>query len=54
MMPYTNMDIFREKEAQSFGKKVWEPLIFIEKWVRLGQVRSGQVSRLFCCHLIQN
>jgi hypothetical protein len=34
MMPYTNMDIFREKEAQSFGKKVWEPLIFIEKWVK--------------------
>jgi hypothetical protein len=34
MMPYTNVDIFREKGAQSFPKKVWEPLNFIEKWVK--------------------
>jgi hypothetical protein len=34
MMPYTNVDIFREKWAQSFSKKVWEPLNFIEKWVK--------------------
>jgi hypothetical protein len=25
MMTYTNVDIFREKGAQSFSKKVWEP-----------------------------
>jgi hypothetical protein len=31
MMPYTNVDIFREKGAQSFSKKVWEPLNFMEK-----------------------
>jgi hypothetical protein len=31
MMPYTNVDIFREKGAQSFSKKVWEPLNFIKK-----------------------
>jgi hypothetical protein len=34
MMPYTNVDIFREKGAQSFSKKVWEPLNFIKKWVK--------------------
>jgi hypothetical protein len=31
MMPYTNVDIFREKGAQSFSKKVWVPLNFMEK-----------------------
>jgi hypothetical protein len=30
MMPYTNVDIFREKGVQSFSKKVWEPLNFIQ------------------------
>jgi hypothetical protein len=34
MMPYTNVDILREKGAQSFSKKVWEPLNFMEKWVK--------------------
>jgi hypothetical protein len=36
MMPYTytNVDIFREKGAQSFSKKVWEPLNFMKKWVK--------------------
>jgi hypothetical protein len=31
IMPYTNVDIFREKGAQSFSKKVWEPLNFMKK-----------------------
>jgi hypothetical protein len=31
MMPYTNVDIFREKKAQSFAKKVWKPPNFMEK-----------------------
>jgi hypothetical protein len=26
MMPYTNLDIFREKGAQNVSKKVWEPV----------------------------
>jgi hypothetical protein len=30
-MPYTNVDIFREKGAQSFAKEVWEPLNFMKK-----------------------
>jgi hypothetical protein len=30
-MPYTNLDIFREKGAQNFSKKVWEPLNFMGK-----------------------
>jgi hypothetical protein len=29
----SNVDIFREKGAQSFSKKVWEPLNLMEKWV---------------------
>jgi hypothetical protein len=33
-MPYTNVDIFREKGAKSFSKKVWEPLNFMKKWVK--------------------
>jgi hypothetical protein len=28
---YKNVDIFREKGAKSFSKKVWEPLNFIKK-----------------------
>jgi hypothetical protein len=31
-MPYTNVDIFREKWAKSFSKKVWEPLNFMKKF----------------------
>jgi hypothetical protein len=31
IMPYTNVDIFREKGAQSFSKKVGEPLNFMKK-----------------------
>jgi hypothetical protein len=31
-MPYTNVDIFREKGVKSFSKKVWEPLNFMRKW----------------------
>jgi hypothetical protein len=45
IMPFTNVDIFREKGAKSFSKKVWEPLNFMKK--------MGQKKR-FCCHFIQN
>jgi hypothetical protein len=31
IMPYTNVDIFREKGAKIFSKKVWEPLNFMKK-----------------------
>jgi hypothetical protein len=31
IMPYTNVEIFREKEAKTFSKKVWEPLNFMKK-----------------------
>jgi hypothetical protein len=34
LMPYTNLDIFREKGAQIKKKKNWEPLNFMEKWVK--------------------
>jgi hypothetical protein len=33
-MPYKNVDILREKGAPSFSKKIWEPLNFMEKWVK--------------------
>jgi hypothetical protein len=33
-MRYKNVDIFREKGAKSFSKKVWEPLNFVKKWVK--------------------
>jgi hypothetical protein len=33
-MAHTNVDIFREKGAQSFSIKVWEPLNFMKKWVK--------------------
>jgi hypothetical protein len=39
MMPYTNVDIFREKGAKSFSKKVWKPLNFIKK--------MGQKNKIF-------
>jgi hypothetical protein len=47
-MPYTNVDIFREKGAKSLPKKDWESLNFMKKWVKKNH------SRFFCCHLIQN
>jgi hypothetical protein len=31
IMPYTNVDIFREKGAKGFSKKVWEPLNLMKK-----------------------
>jgi hypothetical protein len=34
IMPCTNVDIFREKGAKSFSKKVWEPLNLMKKWVK--------------------
>jgi hypothetical protein len=34
IMPYTNVDIYREKGAKSFSKKVWESLNFMKKWVK--------------------
>jgi hypothetical protein len=34
IMPYTNVNIFREKGAKSLSKKVWEPLNFMKKWVK--------------------
>jgi hypothetical protein len=33
-MPHTNVDLFREKGAKSFPKKVWEPLNIMKKWVK--------------------
>jgi hypothetical protein len=33
-MPYTNVDIFREKGDKIFSKKDWEPLNFMKKWVK--------------------
>jgi hypothetical protein len=47
-MLYTNVDIFREKEAKNFQKKVCEPLSFMKKWVKKNH------SKLFSCHLIPN
>jgi hypothetical protein len=34
IMPYTNVDIFREKGPKNVSKKVWEPLNFMKKWVK--------------------
>jgi hypothetical protein len=34
MMPYTHVNNFRDKGTQSFSKKVWKPLNFMEKWVK--------------------
>jgi hypothetical protein len=34
IMPYTNVDIFREKGAKTFFKKCLEPLNFMKKWVK--------------------
>jgi hypothetical protein len=34
IMPYKNVDIFREKWPKNFSKKVWEPLNFMKKWVK--------------------
>jgi hypothetical protein len=45
IMPCTNVDIFREKGAKSFSKKVWEPLNLMGK--------KNHVD-FFYCHLIQN
>jgi hypothetical protein len=47
-MPYTNVDIFREKGAKIFFKKRLGATEFYEK---MGKKNH---SRLFCCHLIQN
>jgi hypothetical protein len=33
-MPYTTVDIFREKGDKSLSKKVWEPLNFMKKYVK--------------------
>jgi hypothetical protein len=33
-MPYTNVNVFREKRGKTFSKKVWEPLNFMKKWVK--------------------
>jgi hypothetical protein len=33
-MPHTDVDIFREKGAKSFSKKVSEPLNLMKKWVK--------------------
>jgi hypothetical protein len=48
IIPYTNVDIFREKWAKSFSKKVSEPQNFMKKWVK------KMIVDFFCCHLIQN
>jgi hypothetical protein len=47
-MPYKNVDIFREKRAKMFSKKVWGSFNFMKK------MGIKNHSRLFCCHLIQN
>jgi hypothetical protein len=33
-MPYTTVDIFREKSGKSFSKKVWGPLNFMKIYVK--------------------
>jgi hypothetical protein len=33
-MPYTTVDIFREKGGKSFSKKVWKPLNFMKKYFK--------------------
>jgi hypothetical protein len=43
-MPHTNVDVFREKGAQSFSIKVWEPLNFMEKWVKKNHSRLFLLS----------
>jgi hypothetical protein len=44
IMPSTNVDIFREKRAKSFSKKVWEPLNFMKKWVKKNHSRFFLLS----------
>jgi hypothetical protein len=34
-MPYTDVDIFREKGTKSVSKKVWKSLNFMKKWVKI-------------------
>jgi hypothetical protein len=34
-MPYTNVDIFREKGTKSKKKRVWEPLKFMKNHSKL-------------------
>jgi hypothetical protein len=34
IMPCTNVNIFQEKGATSFSKKVWEPLNFMKKGLK--------------------
>jgi hypothetical protein len=34
IMPYANVDIFREKETKHFSKKVWKALNFMKKCVK--------------------
>jgi hypothetical protein len=46
IIPYTNVDIFREKGAKGFSKKVWEPLNLMKKWFK--KIIVGFLS----CHLI--
>jgi hypothetical protein len=46
-MSHTNVDIFREKGAKSFTKRIWEPLNFMKKM-------GKKNYRLLYCHLIQN
>jgi hypothetical protein len=48
IMPYTNVDIFREKGAKSVSKKKLGVTEFYEN------MGPKKISRLFCCHLIQN
>jgi hypothetical protein len=44
IMSYTNADIFREKRAKSFSKKVWKPLNFMKKCVKKNHSRLFLLS----------
>jgi hypothetical protein len=46
-MPYTNYDIFREKELKVFKKSLGAT----EFYEKMGKKNH---RRLFCCHLIKN
>jgi hypothetical protein len=43
-MPYTNVDIFREKGAKRLKKKVWEPLNFMNKSYSLSSERLVDIK----------
>jgi hypothetical protein len=52
MMPYTNVDIFREKRGKTFSKKVWEPLNFMKKWVKKNNITKVHSRWIFSAKLL--